>query len=472
MATYENRIVLGAGAQAAGNAAAVQQAAARQALAQQQAAALAQRTGAAGTPGAGSVSLYKQSTGKSTGGSGTGTGNGTTGLAQTGGTPANGKSYLQGVLANAPGAAPSYAGIGDTVGEWGGFPMSGAVMQAQSVLESVLANRPGPFQSKYADQIKALYDQIMNRPAFTYDVNKDPLFQQYKNQYMVSGQRAMQDAMGQAAALSGGYGSSWGNSAGFQAYQNYIQQLNNMIPALEQRAFERYAYEGDEMRNNMNMNMTLDNTDYGRYRDTVTDWKDDRSFEYTRYRDAMQDWKDDRAFNYGVYRDQVGDYQADRAFDYGMYRDQVGDFQTDRAFGLNYYNSEADREMQNYWNQMNYNLDQQKMYLQYADKLGGGAAGGQGGGRYAAAAGNVGGVTAAPTTPAASPAAGTVLPLYMQQVPSFGIPAAGAATPGGYKAVTTGGGEDMSYRATTPYYLGSDPQSMANRKELWRVLGK
>ena len=159
-----------------------------------------------------------------------------------------------------------------------GYKPSAAVTEAKSYLQSVMSGGPGAFQSKYADQIASLYDQIMNRPKFQYDVNKDPLFQQYKNQYMRNGQRAMQDAIGNAAALTGGYGSSWGNTAGFQAYQYYLQQLNDRIPELEQYAFGKYQYEGNELRSNMDMSVNLDNIDYGRYRDTVQDWKDERAF--------------------------------------------------------------------------------------------------------------------------------------------------------------------------------------------------
>ena len=142
---------------------------------------------------------------------------------------------------------------------------SGTVAQANDVLSGMIGGRAGSFTSKYEQQIADLYDQIMNRPQFTYDVNKDPLFQQYRNEYMQGGQRAMQDTMGQAAALTGGYGSSWGTTAGYQAYQQYLQALNDRIPELEQRAFDRYAYEGDQARENLNMTTDLDTRDLNIY---------------------------------------------------------------------------------------------------------------------------------------------------------------------------------------------------------------
>ena len=153
------------------------------------------------------------------------------------------------------------------------YAPSASVTQAQDYLNSVMNSGPGMFQSKYAGQIASLYDQIMNRPKFSYDVNRDPLFQQYKTQYVSQGQRAMQDVMGQSAALTGGYGNSWGSAAGYQAYQRYLQLLNDRIPELEQRAFDRYQYDGDELRRNMNLASSLYNAEYSQYRDAASDWK-------------------------------------------------------------------------------------------------------------------------------------------------------------------------------------------------------
>ena len=192
------------------------------------------------------------------------------------------------------------------------YAPSQAVTEAKDYLNSVMGGQPGSFSSQYAGDIASLYDQIMNRPKFEYDVNKDPLFQQYKNQYVVQGQRAMQDVIGNTAALTGGYGNSWGATAGSQAYQTYLQMLNDRIPELEQRAFDRYTAEGDEMRANMNMATTLDNIDYGRYRDTVADWQADRSFAASLYANErnwdQNEWNSMRSYYTQLASLENGDY--------------------------------------------------------------------------------------------------------------------------------------------------------------------
>ena len=46
--------------------------------------------------------------------------------------------------------------------------------------------------------------------------------------------------MGQAAALTGGYGSTYGEQVGQQAYNAYLQNLNDIVPQLQQQAlFQR-----------------------------------------------------------------------------------------------------------------------------------------------------------------------------------------------------------------------------------------
>lgn len=118
---------------------------------------------------------------------------------------------------------------------------------------------------------------IENRKPFTYDLNGDMLYQQYKNQYTRLGDLAMRDTMGQAAALTGGYGNSYAQTVGQQTYQGYLQQLNDKIPELYQLALDKYNREGDELYNRLSAYGNLYNTEYGEHRDTVADSKDERA---------------------------------------------------------------------------------------------------------------------------------------------------------------------------------------------------
>ena len=118
---------------------------------------------------------------------------------------------------------------------------------------------------------------IENREKFSYDVNGDALYQQYKDQYTTQGKMAMMDTMGQASAMTGGYGNSYAQSVGQQAYQGYLQQLTDKIPELYSLALDKYNSEGDELYNRLSSYGNLYSTEYGEHRDAVADSKDQLS---------------------------------------------------------------------------------------------------------------------------------------------------------------------------------------------------
>ena len=164
------------------------------------------------------------------------------------------------------------------------YVRSQKVDDAYANLQNAINNKP-QFQSKFEDQLNNMYDKIMNREAFTYDFNKDAMYQQYKDMYTQQGKRAMQDTMGQLSAMNNGYGSSYAQTAGQQTYQNYLQQLMDRIPELRQQALEEYDREGNRLNQQYQLTNDAYNREYGQYRDTMNDWQSDRSYNQSAYQD-------------------------------------------------------------------------------------------------------------------------------------------------------------------------------------------
>ncbi len=131
------------------------------------------------------------------------------------------------------------------------------------------------YEGTYEDLLKNLFDKVMNREAFSYDLNGDALWQQYKDQYTTQGQLAMMDTMGQAAALTGGYGSSYSQSAGQQAYQGYLQQLNDRIPELYQLALDKYNSDYALLKDQFSTTAQMRDDEYGRYMDNMGQYNTD-----------------------------------------------------------------------------------------------------------------------------------------------------------------------------------------------------
>lgn len=127
------------------------------------------------------------------------------------------------------------------------------------------------YQSKWQPQINEQVNQYLNRDKFQYDVNEDALYQQMKDMYVMQGRQAMMNTIGQSTALTGGYGNSWAQGAGQQAYQGYIQQLNDSIPELYRMALDQYINEGDQMEQNIGLMKDMESTDYNRYWDQMAD---------------------------------------------------------------------------------------------------------------------------------------------------------------------------------------------------------
>lgn len=97
-------------------------------------------------------------------------------------------------------------------------------------------------------ELERLYAAITGRPAFSYDPASDPVYNSYAQSYRRRGRLAMRDTMGQAAALTGGYGSSYAQSVGQQQYDSYLQSLGEALPELYGMALQRYNAEGDALK--------------------------------------------------------------------------------------------------------------------------------------------------------------------------------------------------------------------------------
>lgn len=205
-----------------------------------------------------------------------------------------------------------------------GYVPSESVVAAQNNLNNL--QKPGTFESPWQTQLNDVIDKIMNREKFSYDLNGDALYQQYKDQYVTQGQQAMMDTIGQASALTGGYGNSYAQSVGQQTYQGNLQQLNDKVPELYQLALDQYNREGDDLYNQYGLMADRENTDYGRYRDTVTDYFTDRDYLTGRY-------DSERGFDYGQYRDTVADsqWQAGHDLEVEKFEQDKYEFDTNTA---------------------------------------------------------------------------------------------------------------------------------------------
>ena len=213
-----------------------------------------------------------------------------------------------------------------------GYQASKQVQQAQKLkqqAENAVRNY-GDFKYNKQGAYDSAMDAILNRKAFSYDLNGDAMYQQYKDMYTAQGKQAMMDTMGQAAALTGGYGNSYAASVGNQAYMNHMQKLGEVVPELYSLALSAYNTEGDRLNNNLNVLMSDRDAQYGQWGDKLNRLINDRGYYSDNYNNVYsQDytkWNDQRNYDQSQYwneynagyqkeRDAVADSQWKKQYD-------------------------------------------------------------------------------------------------------------------------------------------------------------
>lgn len=169
-----------------------------------------------------------------------------------------------------------------------GYAPSEDVTAAQAYRDSVAALRPDAYDSAYRQRLAALYDEIEGRQAFSYDPETDSDFAQYARLYRQKGRAAMEDTMGQAAAFTGGYGSSYAENAGQQAYGQYMQELMALLPQLREQAQAAYDREGQALQTRYDLLDKQEKADYDRWQDGMSDWEKQLSLAQEQYDSVSQ----------------------------------------------------------------------------------------------------------------------------------------------------------------------------------------
>lgn len=183
--------------------------------------------------------------------------------------------------------------------------------QLREQLQQHTRNRPDPYKSRWQDSLNQAGDRLFNRESFSYDADQDALYQQMLHSYTRQGQLAMQDAMGHAQTMTGGYGNSYAQNLGQQVYQGYLQQAADRLPEYYEMALDRYTREGNDLRDRYDWLAQREAGDYSRYQDALTQYYDRLDQLQDRYDQA-------RDFDYQQSRDQIADQQWQKEFDQGV----------------------------------------------------------------------------------------------------------------------------------------------------------
>ena len=175
------------------------------------------------------------------------------------------------------------------------------------------------YENQYAEQQQALLDAIINRPDFSWSKEDDPQWSSYKKSYLREGDRATANALGQAAAASGGRPSTAALTAATQAGDYYATQLNDIIPTLYQQAYDRYLNEYNMSLQDLNAVNTQEQLDYAKYLDQLGQFNTDRNFAFNSY-----------LSDFDILQNQLASLQGQDSVDYNRWMDKVGLYREDQ----------------------------------------------------------------------------------------------------------------------------------------------
>lgn len=229
------------------------------------------------------------------------------------------------------------------------------------------------YTNRYDATIQDLLGQIVNREAFSYDPATDPLYGQYRKQYTREGQRATADALGTAAAASGGIASSYANTAAAQAGNYYAAQMTDKIPELYQLAYNKYLSDYNMKLSDLGAVQGAEQSDYDKFLNELQQYNTNRTFdynawldeynminnnlqtasgleqlEYTKFLNDLNQYNTDREFNYGVLLDEINSQTAERneAMNKALTAAEYGDYSFLQDMGIDTSGNPSDWERQ------------------------------------------------------------------------------------------------------------------------------
>lgn len=170
-------------------------------------------------------------------------------------------------------SAPTYADSSATIN---------ARKQADNYAQKYQKAVSDGYTSNYEGNINQLADKYVNNE-FKWNVNESSEYQQYSEKYKREGATQQENVQGSYAGNTGGYTNSYAQAAGQKAYNQYMDELQEKIPALKESAYQSWSQEQENTLNKISVMQGLDDTQYQRYRDKVQDNYDFMTYYENKY---------------------------------------------------------------------------------------------------------------------------------------------------------------------------------------------
>lgn len=172
---------------------------------------------------------------------------------------------------NIPRASSAEVTVKNELPVWG-YKTDGQVGAAISSLSNSLykegenrrSERPSLPEESNNDEIRELVSKLTGMD-FSYDPENDTAYKLIRDENRKNARLAMEDALGRATALSGGYSNSYAQGAAQQAYAGELSKTTKLIPELWEAAYDRFDSDRDALMESIDLLSELDNDEFDRY---------------------------------------------------------------------------------------------------------------------------------------------------------------------------------------------------------------
>lgn len=169
-------------------------------------------------------------------------------------------------------AARNYENIADNAPV---YADSTATAQARTNLNSAesayKSTVNGGYKSKYESTVNELVNKYNSENNFGWSADSSEEYQGMKDSYRREAEKQQENVAGSYAANTGGYSNSYAQAAGQRVYNQKMDELAEKIPALRETALNNWSANQERTMNQIAMLQGLDDSQYQRYRDRVSD---------------------------------------------------------------------------------------------------------------------------------------------------------------------------------------------------------
>lgn len=144
------------------------------------------------------------------------------------------------------------------------------------------------YEGSHQSAINKAREMLENRE-FSYDVNTDEAYLKYRDSVKNSAELALADAMGNAAALNGGYATSYAQLAGQAEYRNTMKSADEKVLDLYKEAYERFSDETENIEDYLEILLEMDDTEWDRYVDMLDAYNEEGEVLFDQLREISDE---------------------------------------------------------------------------------------------------------------------------------------------------------------------------------------